>query len=341
MLRFGIVNVFPPATAALQKLRLAEEVGFDYFWLCDSHVIWNECYSLLGWLVGKSHDSHMRFGTMVTNPVSRDPIVIASSFATLNQITGGRMECGIGRGDSAVRVLSRRPATVAATEAASSLIGALASGRSLEVDGAPVQIEWAGKGHLPVHIAAYGPRMFEVAGRVGDGVIIGCADLHFISWALKHFRRGAEAIGRDPGQMAVLCSTAVYISDDKDYARKQVRSLGAVIGNHIADVVRTDDPQDIPIELKAIVEARGEYDYQRHMKEAPHAQYMSDEVIDRLCVAGSVTDCRLKFAELANAGVTHVNFYAQTEDFDDQMRTIAREVIPWLRSNAPQGTSEN
>src|SRR5207302_9485521 len=104
-----MISVFPPARAALEKLRLAERLGFDTFWVCDSHVIWNESYSLLGWLLGSSTSDRIELGTMVTNPVSRDPIVVASAFATLQDLSGGRMLCGIGRGDSVVRVLRRRP----------------------------------------------------------------------------------------------------------------------------------------------------------------------------------------------------------------------------------------
>lgn len=121
-MKFGIVSMFPPARAALDKLRLAERLDFDTFWICDSHMIWNECYSLLGWLVGKSDNERIEFGTMVPNSVSRDPMVLASAFATLQDVTNGRMLCGIGRGDSAVRVLKRRPSTVKDTESATSLI---------------------------------------------------------------------------------------------------------------------------------------------------------------------------------------------------------------------------
>jgi probable F420-dependent oxidoreductase len=331
VLKFGLVSVFPPAAAALNRLRLAEELGFDYFWVCDSHVIWNECYTLLGWLVANGRRSDMRFGTMVTNPASRDPIVIASAFATLNQISGGRVECGIGRGDSAVRVLNRRPSTVAETEAGVSLIRTLGSGRSMAIDGATVQIDWADGGQLPVHVAAYGPRMFEVAGRVGDGVIFGCADLHYIAWALTHVRRGAEQAGRDLKDLAVMCCTAIYISEDINYARDQVRSLGAVIGNQIADVLRNSGAAGVPAELAAMVQDRGEYDYLRHMKKAAHADYVSDDIVDRLCIVGTATECVQRLTALADAGVTHMNFLDQQEDFDGQMRTFAREVMPSIR----------
>jgi probable F420-dependent oxidoreductase len=333
MLKFGMTSIFPPVASALEKLRLAEELDFDNFWVADSHVIWNEVYSLLGWLVGNSRSDHIKLGTLVTNPVSRDPIVIASAFATLNQQAGsGRLVCGIGRGDSAVRVLNRRPASVADTERAVEIIRTLASGRPIELDGVRVQIEWA-SGQIPMYVAAYGPRMLEVAGRVGDGVIIECADPHYVAWALEHVRRGARAAGREPSELAVVSSTATYISEDRETARDQVRSHGAVVGNHVAEVLRNSGLRSLPQELAAFMEGRTEYDYRKHAHlNAPHADYVSDAVIDRVCIVGTVADCAEKLQTLATLGVTHVNFYAQTDDFETMMRKYVREVIPKLRS---------
>ena len=73
-MEFGVVNIFPPARAARDNMRLAERFGFDTFWVCDSHVIWNECYTLLGWLAGQLDSPTLKLGTMVTNPVTRDPL---------------------------------------------------------------------------------------------------------------------------------------------------------------------------------------------------------------------------------------------------------------------------
>jgi probable F420-dependent oxidoreductase len=336
MLKFGIVNVFPPARSALERLRLAERLGFDTFWICDSHVIWNECFSLMGWLLAQSHQERLELGTMVTNPISRDPIVVASSFATLQDLSGGRMLCGIGRGDSAVRVLKRRPATVAATELATTIIRGLASGEPIQVDGVDVQLEWASRSRLPVYVAAYGPKMLRVAGRVGDGVIIECADPHYIAWCLDHVRQGAIEAGRDPAQLSVICSTSTYVSNDLRRAREQVRPLGSVVGNHVAEVLGNNGPESMPPELAAFVAHRPQYDYLQHVhKGAEHSKYVPDEIIDRLCLIGSAENCVTRLRELSKLGVTHVNFYAQTDDYDDQMEIYAQKVIPQFRAQVP------
>src|SRR6185295_15777064 len=97
--------------ATLDLARLGEDVGFDYLWLFDSHVLWREPYALLALIA--EHTQKLRLGTCVTNPGTREPSVTASALATLDELSGGRMDLGIGRGDSARRVLGKPPITLA------------------------------------------------------------------------------------------------------------------------------------------------------------------------------------------------------------------------------------
>lgn len=336
-MKFGIVSIFPPAQQAVELLRLAERLSFDTFWVTDSHVIWNECYSLLGYLVASSQDPGMQFGTMVTNPVSRDPLAVAGAFATLRQLAGeGRLMCGIGRGDSSVRVLRRRPAKVADLEAAFGLIRGLTGGQAVTIDGSTeVVMPWVSGAPVPVYGAAYGQRMLAATGRGADGVIIECADPHYISWALGHIRRGADEAGRDLSGFAVISSTATYISDDLATAREKVRPFGAVVGNHVAEVLRNTGANSLPPELEAFIAGRQDYDYYKHVHtESDQSAYVPDDVIDRLCIVGSVQRCAERVAELAAAGVTHLNFYAQTEHYDQHMELYSRDIIPAFRATA-------
>ena len=101
---------------AVALTRQAEDAGFVYGWIFDSHLLWQEPYPLLTLMVANTR--HMRFGTCVTNPIVRDPTVTASLLATLNRISGGRMDCGIGRGDSSRRVMGKKPATLETLEEA-------------------------------------------------------------------------------------------------------------------------------------------------------------------------------------------------------------------------------
>src|SRR5678815_4876202 len=149
--------------ATLDLVRLGESVGFDYVWLFDSHVLWREAYVLLALMA--EHTDRLRLGTCVTNPGTREPSVTASALATLDEISGGRMDLGIGRGDSARRVLGKPPITLANTEEAIVVIRALVEGRTVTYEGTELVLPWTGKWTLPVWVAGYGPMALAMTGR--------------------------------------------------------------------------------------------------------------------------------------------------------------------------------
>ena len=142
--------------------RRAEANGFGHGWMFDSHILWRDPYPLLT-LMGEA-TSQMRLGTCVTNPATRDITVTASALATLNEITGGRMDLGIGRGDSARRVMGKKPTTVAYMEECCRIVRALTAGEKVEVDGTEIQMPWATGGPVPVWVAGYGPMALAAAG---------------------------------------------------------------------------------------------------------------------------------------------------------------------------------
>ena len=105
---FGVVlQADPPASAVVSLMRRAERNGFRYGWTFDSVVLWQEPFVIYSRIL--EHTERLIVGPMVTNPSTRAPEVTASTFATLNEMYGNRTVCGIGRGDSAMRVAGRRP----------------------------------------------------------------------------------------------------------------------------------------------------------------------------------------------------------------------------------------
>src|SRR5881296_4514382 len=159
---------------AISLARLAERSGFTYGWLFDSHVLWKEPYVLLTLMA--QNTERMRLGTCVTNPGTREPSVTASTLAVLQLLSKGRMDLGIGRGDSARRVLGKPPTTLAVLEETTKVIKELAEGRPVTYEDKTIQLEWAPKHKLPVWIAGYGPKALELTGKIADGAIIQIAD---------------------------------------------------------------------------------------------------------------------------------------------------------------------
>ena len=193
-----VLQTDPPAQAVVDLMVRAEGLGFSHGWTFDSHVLWQEPYVIYPRILERT--SRMVVGPMVTNPGTRDWTVIASLHATLDEQFGHRTICGIGRGDSAMRVQGRPPTTLARLEAAIGVIRDLAAGRSVDLGGTQVQIPWVAPGvpELPVWMAGYGPKALDLVGRCADGFILQLADPYLVEWTVKTVRSAAEAAGRDP-----------------------------------------------------------------------------------------------------------------------------------------------
>ena len=209
-MRFGFT--LKPEHSIADTIALAqagEAVGFDYLWLFDSHVLWREPYALLTLIA--EHTSKLRLGTCVTNPGTREPSVTASALATLDEVSDGRMDLGIGRGDSARRVLGKPPITLAHTEEAIHVIRELVEGRTVLYEGTELQLPWSGGDKLPVWVAGYGPMALSMTGRIADGVILQLADPDLIRWFVAQVREAATAAGRDPGSIKVQAAAPAHV----------------------------------------------------------------------------------------------------------------------------------
>jgi probable F420-dependent oxidoreductase len=336
MLTFGVtVLPDPPHTRFVELMRLAEEHGFEYGWTYDSHILWHDAYPLLTLLAVNTE--RLKFGHCVTNPGTREPTVTASAYATLHAISDGRMVLGIGRGDSARRVIGYQPVKMAEFEAACRMMKDLMNGRPVEWNGKELQLEWAqGRPEIPMYIAAYGPRALGVAGRIGDGVIIQLADPIIIQWIMEQARAAAEEAGRDPDALKCLVCAPSIVSDDIAGARDAVRWFPAMVSNHVMDLIeRYGEDSEIPKDLTEYVKARKFYDYKDHSREgAAHGEFVTDEICDRFSVIGSIEQVREKLRELDSIGVDHFNIYLMTHGQEDTLASYGREIIPQLKTAA-------
>src|SRR3954466_10396768 len=198
-LSFGVtVLPDPPYTRMIELMQLAERLGFEYAWTYDSHVLWQESMPTLA--LAADRTSKIKLGHMVTNPGTREPTVLASAYATLHDISNGRMIRGIGRGDSARRYIGQKPVKVAEFEAALEMIRPFMNGKEVNWNDRDLQLKWV-RPELPeiqMHVAGYGPKALAVAGRQGDGVIIQLADPDIIQWIMATARQGRREGGPRP-----------------------------------------------------------------------------------------------------------------------------------------------
>jgi probable F420-dependent oxidoreductase len=316
-----------PPTRIVSLTRQAEAAGFTHGWSFDSHLLWQDPYPLL--TVMAVNTDRMRLGTCVTNPVVRDPTVTASLLATLNRISGGRMDIGIGRGDSSRRVMGKKPTTLARLEEAVGIIRDLTAGKQIVYQGQTIQMPWANAGVPPVWVAGYGPKALHCAGRIADGIILQFADVHLIKWCLGFVRKGAEEAGRDFSKLQVMSATAVWVSDDLHKAREQVRWFPALVSNHVIDLVSRYKSAELPEELTAYVRDRKGYNYLHHAEVgSSNAAFVPDEIVDRYCLVGSVAAHLRRLQELHEAGVTQFNIYLMSGEEENTLEIYGRDIIP-------------
>lgn len=328
-----VLQTDPPADLLVERMVRAEAKGFTHGWTFDSVVLWQEPFVIHSRVLERTE--RLVLGPMVTNPSTRAWEVTASLFATLNDMYGNRTVCGIGRGDSAMRVAGRRPATLDRLSRAMTAIKDLAEGREADVDGASLRIPWVSEGSLPMWMGAYGPKALDLVGRQADGFILQLADPYLTEWMVKTVRAAAADAGRDPDEVKVCVAAPAYVTDgsveQRAHAREQCRWFGGMVGNHVADLVsRYGERSDmVPQELTDYVKAREGYDYSHHGRvDNPDTEFVPDTIVDRFCLIGTVDEHLEKLDRLRAAGVDQFAVYAMHDDVDGVIDTYGREVVP-------------
>jgi probable F420-dependent oxidoreductase len=328
-----VLQTNPPAWRTVQLAELAEAHGFDYVWTFDSHLLWQEPYVLYSQILSRTN--RVIVGPMVTNPATRDWTVTASLFATLNEMFGNRTVCGIGRGDSAVRVTNGKPTTVRELRGATHVIRELANCRAVDYKGTHLQFPWARTSRLDVWVAAYGPLALRAAGEVGDGYILQLADVDIAAWMIKSVREAAAAAGRDPEKITFCVAGPAYVGTDWTHMRDQCRWFGGMVGNHVADIVsRYGESGAIPQVLTDYIKGREGYDYNEHGRAGNiHTAFVPDEIVDRFCVLGTPDDHVAKLNELKAIGVDQFAVYLQHDNKEETLRAYGELIMPQLREH--------
>ncbi|GGR74455.1 MULTISPECIES: TIGR03842 family LLM class F420-dependent oxidoreductase [Streptomyces] len=337
---FGLVlQTDPPASRVVALMRRAEHNGFRYGWTFDSAVLWQEPFVIYSQILANTE--RLTVGPMVTNPGTRTWEVTASTFATLNDMFGNRTVCGIGRGDSAMRVAGRRPNTLARISEAMKVIRALGRGEEADLGGTRIRIPWIKEGaEVPVWMAAYGPKALKMAGEEADGFILQLADLYLTEYMVKAVRDAAAAAGRDPSEVTICVAAPAYVTEDDSpaalaHAREQCRWFGGMVGNHVADLVSRygEGSADVPAELTDYIKARQGYDYAHHGRSGnPDTAFVPDEIVDRFCVIGPAERHIEKLTALRALGVDQFAVYDMHDAQETTIDVYGSRIIPAVNS---------
>ena len=334
---FGVVlQTNPPARRVVELAKRAEANGFTHVWVFDSPVLWQEPFVILSRILAETE--RVVVGPMVTNPGSRDWPVLASTFATLNDAYGPRTICGIGRGDSALRVIGRKPRTLAEMVEAMRVVKGLVAGETVDYHGTDLRFPWVEHGwDLPMWGAGYGPRALDCIGRHADGFVLQLADPQILEWTRAAVMEAAAAQGRAPGSVATCVVAPAYVGDDIAHQREQLRWFGGMVGNHVADLVKRygDNSPGLPKALTDYIKDRADYDYAHHGRAGnPSTDFVPDGIVDRFCVLGRVEDHIAKLTTLRDMGADHFAIYLMHDAEEETLDAYGRSVLPVLAGTA-------
>jgi 5,10-methylenetetrahydromethanopterin reductase len=326
------IGILPRQTIedSLALGRLAEELGFSGVWVADSHSVMRDAYAVLNLLASQTRRITLASG--VTPTGTRHPAVLANSWATLQEISGGRAVLGVGTGDSAVINLGMRPEKLAVFEEKIAAIRALIRGEEVRYEGARIRMPWS-HCEVPVVMACSGPKSLQTGGRIADGVLFQVgAKPEFVRYALDHIRKGAESVGRRIEDLALYMRLACAVSEDRDEARDQVRGYASVAaGTVFKTIPREYFDEGLWEDMERF---KAGYDYIEHgSNKSRQAALVSDRILDAIGIAGAPEEVLPRFRELADMGMTGFVCPVGMENFEPYLRTfaekVAAEIAPW------------
>src|SRR5713226_8540663 len=281
-MEFG-VGLFPtePLGKMIQLAKLSEELGFSHIWIGDSHLIWREAYVNMAAVA--LNTTRVKIGTGVTNPLTRHPSVVASAYATLEEFAPGRMIVGIGLGDSSVETMGMKPAKLAYFEKTLQQMRDLFSGKEVQLETGKIHLKHPCKNKVPIYVAASGPKMLELSGRIADGIIVlvGVAD-EYLRQAKEKIEAGAKAAGRKLSDINLVLWVPCAVSD-RAPAKDAVKA-------HVARAVAHPQP----------------YVLDEKEQEANHAEVIPDWLVDKFAVAGTVAECRAQVERIKKSGIQQI-----------------------------------
>ena len=321
--------------------RAAEDAGFTHLTLVDTPTMARDVHVMM--MAAAEATDHIRIGQGVVDPISIHPTVIANLSASINEIAPGRIFVGLGTGNAVAK--GRKPATLRELREAVCFIRRFTAGEEASYQGVSYQSRWS-RTQLPVYVSAHGPRSLQAAGEVADGVIFIATHPAYVEWQLAMIERGARRAGRDMADIDTWARTMIYVTKDREAAKREVSSyptsykdLHLLLSREDPDVdlLRDALESDEPGSVEALITDSRRYaeafdPRYAEMLGAPHAEAVSWRLIDFWHLCGSAEQIRERVEELRAIGVKTVSTTVYTvADTLSMIRSVGEEVIARCR----------
>lgn len=336
--RFGTVCLWreDPDRFA-EEVAAADSLGYHMVCVGDSQSVYRELYVSLAVVARLTRRALV--GPLVTNPVTRHPAVTASAIATIDELAGGRAILGIGTGDSAIRNLGEKAATLAHLRRYVTAVKGLLQGETVEWDGKPIHVSWIRR-PVPIYLSAEGPKALELAGELADGICMHTGSTpEIVEESLGHLQVGAERAGRDASTIDVWAMLKAAIADTREEALSDVR-MGLAGSAHHAFHFGVEGKHVPEVFHAPMTELVHRYDTRRHEVWNDANARISDELgltdylADRFGLVGTPEHCVDRVRALREAGLRQIVIPALGPNPLEMIRRFGQEVFSKFTSAA-------
>jgi 5,10-methylenetetrahydromethanopterin reductase len=315
-----------------KDVAFAESNGFTHGWIADSQMVWADPYQCLALCAINTRT--IKLGTNVTNPSSRIAPVTACNFATLNALAPGRVIMGIGTGNTARRTLGMPAARLSELRGHVELCRGLWSGKTVpyqegerrrQIRFLRSDIEFINtRDPIGIYVAGSGPKTLELAGEIGDGVILfGVVGDNLLEYTLSHIRRGAERAGKRLENIYILVATAFHLTQPSESLTEMQHAVGPLVTSECnIFALSVQDSGELPAgirdELMAFKNAYRTPDtpietrhldlysgYTREFK-PEHARLVTERMIKETTLTGTAEEIRARIARMAVLGINQI-----------------------------------
>jgi len=315
-----------------------EEDGWDGMLFTDTQNLSMDVFGSL--YLAASATSRVELGTAVTNLITRHPAIMASAFATLHHVSGGRAHLGVGRGDTALELVGIKPPSASRFGALLEELQAYLRGDTVDVEGFQSHIGWLpleGESKVPVDVFGSGPRVIDIGARLGDRLTVAVgAEPERIGWAVRTARESRMAAGLDPASIAIGAFVIVGAGTDQRSLDELVRGNASISAHFQRDMTSSLSSSDATV----VEEVTSRYDNYHHgLEHASQAEVIPADFLDRFCVIGAPEHCTERLCELVDLGLSHLVIVGGSRDIDATVRErsdhlVAKEILPALQSLA-------
>ncbi|MBF6558890.1 MAG: LLM class flavin-dependent oxidoreductase [Candidatus Binataceae bacterium] len=347
---FGVI--FLSHVESYKDVMFAESKGFSHAWFGDSQMVWGDVYQCMALCAAKT--STIKLGTNVTNPSSRIAPVTACNFATLNVLAPGRVIMGIGTGNTARRTLGMPAAKLAELKSHVEVCRGLLSGATVPyqegdrrrmirfLDPASGMIDL--KHPVPVYIAGSGPKTLELAGEIGDGVILfGTVGDSLLGYTMSHIRRGAERAGKRMEDLYIVVVTAFHLTKPGEKLAALQQAVGPLVASECnIFALSVTNPYELPGDIRddlmafknayrtpnTPIETRHLELYTGYCAEfkPEHAPLVTERMIKETTLTGTPAELRARVAKMQAMGVRQVTIAGGSREISEFATHIMDEM---------------